>query len=411
MERWKRNLLILCIGQFLVMGSMSSIVPFLPLYLQDLGLSDPKQVSFWAGLIFAANFLTAFIFSPIWGKLADKHGRKIMVIRSGIGMAITIILMGFVTNHFQLLFLRLLSGTISGFIPAGIALISTNTPKNRIGYALGTLQAGAVAGSIIGPLIGGLMADSMGFEAIFTYTGIFIFLATLLVIFLVHEKFEKQEEREKSSHLEDFKKIAARKPILAIFAVATMVQLALQGTLPLISVFVQELSPSAENIAFLAGITMAVMGISNMVSSPQLGKMGDKYGSQYILFFSVAGAALFMLPQAFVTGLWQLIILRFLLGLCLGGMLPSINSLVRHYAPAGMESTTFGYSNSAIFLGNLIGPIVAGMIASNFGIRSIFLWAGLLLVANAVWVKITLLSNTGSGIKKRKVKVLQKQHS
>lgn len=409
MVRWKRNLLILCIGQFFVMASMSSIVPFLPLYLQELGLTNAKEISFWAGLIFAANFLTAFIFSPIWGKLADKHGRKIMVIRSGIGMAITISLMGVVTSHIQLLFLRLLSGTISGFIPAGIALISTNTPKERMGYALGTLQAGAVAGSIIGPMFGGIMADSLGFQSIFIYTGLTVFIATILVWIFVKEKFEKEEVPVKSSHLQDFKKIIAVKPILAIFGVATIVQLALQGTLPLISVYVQELAPNAEKIAFLAGVTMAVMGLSNMLASPQLGKLSDKYGPSHILFFSVLGAAVFMLPQAFVFNLWQLIILRFLLGLCLGGMLPAINTLVRHYAPKGMESTTFGYSNSAIFLGNLIGPIIAGVIASNFGIRSIFVWAGILLILNAAWVKFAILTKSSSSVKKRKF--FQKQHS
>jgi DHA1 family multidrug resistance protein-like MFS transporter len=392
MERWKKNLVILCVGQFLVMAAMSSIIPFLPLYLQELGITDPEEVRIWAGIIFGANFLTAFIFSPIWGKLADRHGRKIMLVRSGIGMAIVITLMGFATNHIHLLILRLINGTISGFIPAAIALTATNTPKERVGYALGILQSGAVAGAICGPLIGGLMASVVGFSAIFSYTGIFIFIATIIVIFLVHETFEKKEHEEKTSFLDDFKKIVARKPILSLFTVALMTQLAMLGTLPLIPLYVQELAHSAEYLAFFAGLTAAVMGLANMLASPQLGKLGDKVGSHYVLIFSIIGAALFTFPQAFVQELWQLIILRFLLGLCLGGMLPSINSLIRHYAPEGMESRTYGYSNSAMFIGNMLGPIIAGFLASQLGIRSIFIWATFLLLANAVWIKWIIFS-------------------
>lgn len=401
MERWKKNLVILCVGQFLFMASMSQIIPFLPLYLQELGITDPQEVSKWAGIIFGIQFLTAFIVSPIWGKLADRHGRKIMLIRSGIGMAIVITLMGFATNHIQLLILRLINGLISGFIPAAIALTATNTPKERVGYALGILQSSAVAGTICGPLIGGIMADIVGFRAIFSYTGISVFLATIIVILFVHEKFEKNKNEVKTSFVEDFKVIAAKKPILSLFAVTTLIQLAMLGTLPLIPLYVQELAPSTNYLAFFAGLTGAVMGFANMLASPQLGKLGDTYGSHYVLVFSILGAALFTLPQAFVQELWQLITLRFFVGLCLGGMLPSIHSLIRHFAPEGMESRTYGYSNSALFLGNLIGPIVGGFIASEFGIRSIFIWASVLLFITVVWVKWLLLSTIQQNFKRK----------
>jgi DHA1 family multidrug resistance protein-like MFS transporter len=401
MERWKKNLIILCIGQFLFMASMSQIIPFLPLYLQELGITDPKEVSKWAGIIFGIQFLTAFIVSPIWGKLADRHGRKIMLIRSGIGMAIVITLMGFATNHIHLLILRLINGLISGFIPAAIALTATNTPKERVGYALGVLQSGAVAGTICGPLIGGIMADIVGFRAIFSYTGISVFLATIIVILFVHETFEKKENEAKTGFIDDFKVIVSKKPILSLFGVTTLIQLAMLGTLPLIPLYVQELAPSTNYLAFLAGLTGAVMGFANMVASPQLGKLGDKHGSHYILVFSILGAAIFTLPQAFVQELWQLITLRFFVGLCLGGMLPSIHSLIRHYAPEGMESRTYSYSNSAIFLGNLVGPIVGGLLASELGLRSIFIWASVLLFITVIWVKWLLLSTIQGNIKRK----------
>jgi MFS transporter, DHA1 family, multidrug resistance protein len=393
MQRWKRNLAILCVGQFLVMAAMSSIIPFLPLYLQELRITDPDEVRLWAGIIFGANFLSAFIFSPIWGKLAERHGRKIMIIRSGIGMSITITLMGFATGHIQLLLLRIVNGMISGFIPAAIALTATNTPKERVGYALGILQSGAVAGTICGPLFGGYMADTFGFSTIFSYTGICIFIATLIVIFFVHERFEKQDHEEKTSFVQDFNKIVSKKPIAYLFVAALLIQLAMLGTLPLIPLFVQELVPHTANLAFFAGLAGSVMGAANMLAAPQLGKLGDRFGSQYVLIGAVAGAALFSIPQAFVTELWQLIVLRFCTGLCLGGMLPSINALIRHYAPSGMESRTYGYSNSALFIGNMAGPVGMGFVASMFGLRTIFILSALLLIMNALWIKWIILKH------------------
>lgn len=391
MEHWRKNLIILCIGQFLFMASMSQVIPFLPLYLRDLGLTDAGQISFWSGIIFGSQFLTAFLVSPVWGKLADQYGRKMMLIRSGLGMAVITFLMGFVTSHVQLLVLRLVNGIISGFIPAAIALTATNTPKNRTGYALGILQSSAVAGSICGPLIGGVTADLMGFRFIFMLTGLSSFIATLVVIFFVHERFERKDREPRTSFVQDFKIIAARKPIISLFMVATCIQLAMLGTLPQIPIFVEELSPATQYLAFFSGLAGAVMGFANMLASPQLGKLGDRYGSQHILVYCILGAALLQLPQAFVSELWQLIVLRFFIGLCLGGMLPSIHSLIRHYAPKGMESRTYSYSNSAIFLGNLFGPISGGYLSSHFGIRSIFVYASLILLITFFWVRFFLL--------------------
>lgn len=193
-ETWKVNLLVLWFGQFLVNAGMTMITPFLTLYLaKDLGVQGEHEIGIWAGLIFAANFLTSFIFQPLWGKLADKYGRKIMLLRSSFGMAIVMVLMGFAQSLYNLLLLRLLNGTISGFNPASIALVSGTTPKERMGFSMGLMQSGSVAGTILGPLIGGLLADLIGFRPIFYVVGALLFIASLLALFLVKEKFDRAE--------------------------------------------------------------------------------------------------------------------------------------------------------------------------------------------------------------------------
>lgn len=401
---WKRNLYILMVCQFFVMAAMTMIIPFLPLYLQELGVTDPQAVSRWAGFIFGANFLTAFLFAPLWGKLADKYGRKSMLLRSAFGMAIVLTLTGFAVGPWSLLALRLLNGIISGFIPAAIALMSMSTPKKQMGYSLGMLQSGAVAGAIFGPLLGGVMADLMGFRMIFYVTGITILFAGFVVMIFVRENFEKKEAPVKTNTIQDFKKIISSPPVLSLFFVFFIVQCALIGINPLLSLFVQELRPS-QNIAFYAGLAISVMGFANMSASPFLGKLSDRKGHHYVLLFALFFAAVISFPQAFVQSYWHLLIFRFLLGICIGGLLPSINSLLRHFAPEGMESRTYGFSNSFMYLGTMIGPIAGGWIASFAGMRSLFIISSLLLFVNVLIVKYKVVPRMKQKKKQPQTKV------
>lgn len=395
MGNWKANLIVLWFGQFLVMGGMTMVIPFLPLYIQELGITDTNDVSLWAGIIFAGNFVTSFFFQPLWGKLADRYGRKVMLLRSGFGMAIVMALMGLSGNVWHLLFLRILNGTIAGFIPAAVALMSATAPKNRMGFAMGTLQSGSVAGTILGPLIGGLLAEWIGFRSIFYITGGLLFFASLLAMIVVKETFNAEEAAKKPSLsiIAGFKQLGKIPQLMALFTVTLLIQFALLSSMPLIPLFVQELHGKGEYLAFFSGLVGSVTGFSNMIASPLLGRLGDRIGQAKILLFSLLGAALIFIPQAWVQNVWQLFAIRFMLGVFMGGLLPSVNALIRKYTPDGMESRSYSFNSSFLSLGNMIGPVVGGALSGFIGIRGIFYIASALLVMNAIWVSQTLLVN------------------
>lgn len=391
MEIWKRNLYILSGSLFIVMLAMSMIMPFLPLYIQnDFGIEDPHQVTAWAGIIFGANFLTAGLVSPIWGNLADKYGRKIMILRSGFSMAVIISLTGFAGSLWQLLALRLLNGTVGGIIPASTALVASSAPKERIGWAQGTLQSFVVAGSIMGPLFGGLLADRIGYRMVFVVTGCLILIATLVITFTIKETFVPPATTERSSLREDFRMIFASKELPALFFVTVMIQFALFSIVPVLPIYIQTLLGSKENVAFYAGIVAAAMGVANVFASPQLGKLGDRYGSQKVLLICLVLAGILFIPQALVTTVWQLVVLRFLLGLCLGGLLPSVNSLLRRSTPSHMVSRVYGYNNSFVCIGSMLGPIIGGFMAGYVSMNGVFLLTSALLFVNAVWVYLSV---------------------
>ncbi|GKU79906.1 MFS transporter [Paenibacillus sp. L3-i20] len=376
------------------MAGMTMIIPFLTLYLQfELGLSDPHEIGVWAGVIFAGNFVTAFIFQPIWGKLADRYGRKMMLLRSGFGMAIVMVLMGFATSPWHLLLLRMLNGTISGFNPASIALISATTPKERMGFAMGSIQSGAMAGTILGPFIGGLLADAVGFRPIFYITGALLFIASLLALFVVKESFDlaKAAARVQTSVIEGFKQISRIPQLMALFGVTFLIQFANMSPMTLIPLFVQDLHGSTQNIAFLAGFVGAATGLSNMIASPILGKLSDKIGAERVLAVSLVGAALAFIPQAFAETVWQLVLARFGLGLFLGGLIPAVNALIRTYTPDGMESRAYSFNTSTLSLGNMVGPITGGALSGYIGIQGLFLVSCVLMLLNGAWVWLSLL--------------------
>ncbi|WP_025851695.1 MFS transporter [Paenibacillus ehimensis] len=393
MAKWQVNLIVLWVGQFLVMAGMTMIVPFLPLYLQELGLHEPHAVATWAGVIFAGNFVTSFIFQPIWGGLADRYGRKVMLLRSGFGMAVVMTLMGFSTSAWHLLLLRLLNGTVSGFVPAGVALMSATTPRDKVGFAMGTLQSGSVAGSILGPFLGGLLAEWIGFRNIFFVTGATLFAASLLAAVLVKETFDAKKalQKPKQSMLAAFNELRGISQLPSLYSVTFLIQFSLLSVMPLLPLFVQQLHGQDEMLAFYAGLVGSVTGFSNMIASPVFGKLSDRIGPEKILVTCLLGAAVASVPQAFVENVWQLCAARFFLGIFLGGLLPTVNALIRKYTPNGMESRSYSFNTSALALGNMLGPVAGGAISGVMTIQQLFLVSAVLLLINGLWARKSIL--------------------
>ncbi|CAM3602413.1 MFS transporter [Brevibacillus invocatus] len=388
METWRRNLYVLCGCLFFCMLAMSMVMPFLPLFIQqDFGVEDPHEVTMWAGIIFGANFLTAGLVSPIWGNLADKHGRKIMILRSGYFMSITVALTGFAGSLWQLLGLRLINGLVGGIIPASTALVASSVPKEKIGWAQGLLQSFITAGTIMGPLFGGIMADYIGFRMIFVVTGSLLFVSTLVITFTVHEKFTPPEKQERSSLREDFQLIFSSKELPTLFFVTVMIQFALLSIMPVLPIYISQLlGHEGTKVALWAGIVQAAMGVANVFAAPRLGQLGDRYGSQKVLLGSLVVAGLLFIPQGFVGAVWQLILLRFLLGLSLGGLLPSVNALLRRATPTHMVSRVYGYNNSFVSIGSMLGPMIGGFVAGYISISGVFWMTSAFLLINAGWV-------------------------
>lgn len=370
-------------ANFFVAGSMTMVLPFISLYIETFGQYSDKYVQSWSGWIFAITFVTAFFFSPIWGRIGDKYGRKKILIMSAAGLAVSVLLMGYATTVWQLFLLRFIMGVFTGFIPMSQALISTQTPKEIAGRILGTLQTGSVTGTLMGPLLGGIIADIYGYNAAFKLVSITIFLSALIVAFGIKEmqvKIISQDEKSAYSTKEVLKHIVSHPVLFIVMITSTLVQVAHFSVQPILSLYVAELH-GVQNIAFFSGLAFSVAGLGNLFLARRWGIIGDKTGYIKILIALLFMAGIVYLPGAFVTNIWQLIILRFLLGIAIGGIVPTRIAYIRQEAPVSMQGEVLGYNTSLRFLGNIIGPALGGIIAGMFGISSVFFVTSFLLLA------------------------------
>ncbi|AKG37263.1 hypothetical protein VK70_24505 [Paenibacillus durus ATCC 35681] len=387
---------ILSIAQFLVMSAFSLIIPFIPVYLKnDLGVHAQTDIQLWTGMIFGATFLSAFLFQPIWGKIADRTSRKTILIRSAIGMSIATFLMTNSTMAWHLLVLRFILGIFGGFIPACSPFITMNTPKEKIGYALGGVQSGAYAGNIFGPLLGGILGQWIGFYNILYVSSAMLLISGALILFFLTElnkpkpnnlKFSKSRNRRVNffSELQEI----IKKPIIGIlFMVGFLIQFSTMSTSPFLATYVESMWNNNHFLTTMVGISVSISGFSIMIFSPILGRKTDQVGPEIILLISLLGNFICYASQALVSSIWLFLFARFLMGIFIGGLLPSVISLIRKHAPEKMESLTFGYYHSALFLGNLIGPLIGGYLSGIIHIKGVIFFAGLLFLVNGLILK------------------------
>ncbi|HFQ4324116.1 TPA: multidrug efflux MFS transporter [Enterococcus faecium] len=386
-ETWEQNLFVLWFGTFMAGIGFSLVMPFMSLYIDTLGNYSTSQLNFWSGLTFSSTFLVTTLISPWWGKLADQKGRKLMLLRASLGMAIVISLMGCVTSVYQLVALRLLQGIFSGYISNATALVATGTPKEKSGQVLGTLATGSVTGTLLGPLLGGISASAFGYRPTFFITGIILFFFFLLSLFFVHEKFVPVKKENMVSAKQIFKDLKYPHVVIGMFVTTMIIQASNNSISPIISLYIRQLLHGHGNVTLISGIIASIPGIATLIAAPRFGRLGDKIGSERILAIGLGFAILVYIPMAFVTNVWQLAALRFLIGISDACLLPAVQALITKYSPHQAAGRIFSYNQSFQATGNVVGPMIGSSVSSAFGYRGVFLSTSLLVLVNFLLVR------------------------
>lgn len=354
------------------MIAFSFVFPFLPLYVRELGVTEIGAAARWAGGIGAASAITMTFAQPLWGRLADRYGRRLMVLRSLAAASVTLTLMGLVQAPWQLLILRLLQGALTGTLAASNALVAASVPRARLGASLGFMQVALFIGTSAGPLLGGGIAERLGFRAACFAAGGLMLVALGLVSLFVHESFTPPTpETPRHGPIAEARALLAMPGLLLVLGVGFAIHCGSSALSPILSLFVHELSAGI-NAAGVAGIIMAGTGVTSALAAVIVGRLGDRWGYRRLLPLALLGAAIVSLPQAFVRDPEQLFGLRLLLGLFLGGLLPTTNALLAGLVPDARRGAAFGLSGSAASLANAIGPLGGALLASAVDMRTVF---------------------------------------
>lgn len=380
---WKQNLKVAWLGNFLTGTSFTLVMPFISVFVEELGVG-PGQVEYYAGLAVSVNALAAALMAPVWGSLADRYGRKPMMVRAAFAMIFTMGGMAFVPNVFWLLALRVLNGVFTGYIPNATALIASQVPKDKTGYALGTLSTGAVAGNLIGPTLGGILAEMFGVHMVFLLVGLLYAIVVLLTVFYIREDFVPVKKGEEMSVKEVFEQVKDRQMLVGLFVTSMIIIAAAQSVVPILTLYVRHLGQT-DNLLFVAGFIISLPGMASLVTSGYLGKIGDRIGNHRLLLIALTYSLLINVFCVFAENPFQLGLLRFMYGFGTGALLPSVNSLLTKLTPKEGISRIFSYNQLFNNLGSVVGPMMGSAVAAHMGYDWVFYLSSGLVLFNLIW--------------------------
>jgi DHA1 family multidrug resistance protein-like MFS transporter len=388
MEPWKRTMWVLWVSVLLCSSSFTMSVPFLPLYLLDLGV-DKESVNLWAGIVHSSSYLVGAIMAPFWGGLADKYGKRKMVIRAGISIAIIYCLVSIVQNEWQLVGVRLMHGFVGGFVPASMAIVASTAPQKEMGWSLGMMQSALLSGGILGPLFGGFLAEWFGLRTSFVVAAAIIFVATIAVIFWVDEGAaakEPTQAKTRTSILQTWREAATNRNLMFLLFLLFIYQLSVNMIQPLLTLHIAGLQGTMEGAVLASGIVFSIVGIAGIAASPFWGKIGQKYSYSIILYICLICAGGVMSTQYWVNQLMLFTIVQFIFGFFMAGVSPSVNTMVMDSTDKGFRGRSFGLTTSAGQFGAMAGPLIGGVLGLTLSIHWVFVVSGLTLVGTGVMV-------------------------
>lgn len=383
---WQRTLYIMFFAQLMTSVGFSSIFPFLPLYVKALGTNTNMSIELLAGLVFSGQAITMMIASPIWGSLADRFGRKLMVERALFGGTIILLLMAFARSAEELVLLRVVQGVVTGTVGASNALVAAVAPRERTGYAMGLLQVGLGSGVAIGPLIGGAIADSFGYGAAFFVTSSLLFIAGIMVLFGVKETKTNVglQEDEPAGYIAKWWQILCAPGVMITYSIRFLSRLGQMMIIPVAPLFIETLLPNTDRLNTFTGLVIATTFATTTISSIYFGRLGDRIGHRHIIIASLFIASILYLPQSLVTSGWQLLTLQALIGIALGGIIPAIGALLANYTRSGVEGAVYGLDNSITSGARGVAPLLGAGVALWFGLRATFVATAFIFLITGV---------------------------
>lgn len=384
-----RNVWIITASMTVLAICYTMIIPFLPIYLLELGV--PKDdVALWSGLVFGITFLIAGIMAPIWGKIADNKGKKRMALRAGFAIAVSYVLIGMVSNEYELLLGRAFVGFANGFYPAAMTMVSLSVDEKQVGRALGIFQTGLILGNVVGPFLGGAIESIVGMRPVFYVSGIAVLIATLAVLFFVKEpklqsagdagKAQSAQPNKSTSLREDFKAVREQPVLVRLLWIFFFMQCAIMMLQPILALYVGDMQGTMEGAAIISGTILSIGGLAGSLTTNLWVRLGERRGYFRTISYCMLGSGVVLLLQSLPVGIWWFGVLQVLIGSCIVGINPSLSAAVTLNTDPSFRGRMFGMTTTAQQFGSMVGPVFASIVSTYIGISYVFSITGLLLL-------------------------------
>ena len=390
MVDWRRNLAALWFAEFTAIFGFSFAFPFLSIFItKNLGVPTGPDLDLWTAAAGSVSGLAMAIVSPIWGVLGDRLGRKPMLVRSMVGGALTVGLIYFVQTPEQLVVLRFLQGATSGTVAAATALVAVETPRNRVGWALGVVTSAVALGSAVGPVVGGFAAAAFGLRLVFLGGGILLLISTIPVFLIVRESPLRRRDPARLGTLALIKqRPGAVRGLAGLIGAQGLASVANSATQVLVVLRLLEML--SHGVAAVTGIAFGLAGVATSASAVFYTWVTRRLG--YVR--TTALAAVLMAVAIAIIGVapWEAVVVGAVAfnGLFSGVIVPATASMIGLETPTEAQSTIFGLNASSVALGFFFGPLIAGGVAATAGVP-----AALAVVA-AIALGLAVLLATGT---------------
>ncbi|MCX7788437.1 MAG: MFS transporter [Spirochaetes bacterium] len=384
MPQWKRNLIVLWITQVLSLMGFNFVLPFLPYYIQELGVREAESLRMWTGVIASAPALSFAVVSPFWGMAADRWGKKLMILRAMIAGGIIMMLYAFCATVQSVAALRVIQGFFTGTIAASTTMVAAGTPRNKLSYALGFLSSSNYIGTSLGPLVGGVFAESFGFRTTFIVGGVILFIGAIIVIVYVEELNEKgipeettildREGMAKGNGTEPFPlRNLLHRSFLTLFFLLFILRIARNIANPFIALYIQDVRGTMEGAPSLMGLISAGSGLLTALAGVTLVRLGDSRPRERLLKNLFLISAVTALPMGFTGSVTGFSISFLVSSYFMGGIEPIIQSSMSIIAPQNRKGIVFGVQTTIGSLGWFVAPLIGSYVSIQFGIHEVFL--------------------------------------
>lgn len=404
MEQWRKNLYTAWFTQILSLTGFGFVFPFLPLFIQELGTTDPDDLQLWTGLIASAPALSMGIMAPIWGILADKFGKKLMILRAMLFGAVVSVLLAFAGSTPMVFTLRFVQGLFTGTVSAAAALVATGTPRHKLSYALGFQSSSTFIGISLGPLLGGVAAEVAGYRASFLVGAVVLSVGFVLALLFIRDPEKDAQLAGDTGDVDDAttaqsgasapavdRARPAGRPstdgarngafsvrdflapaFVAAFGILFMLRFCRVLTVPFIPLHVQDLRESVVGTSAIVGAVSAARGAATAAAGLTLSRLGDKHDRMRLISAFLFIAAVFSVPVFLAQRMLTFVLFNVVFTYFLGGVEPLLQSSLAEMTPSKRRGLLFGVQTTVGNFGWFLAPLAGSAVSIAFSIRHVF---------------------------------------